>query len=164
MRVKNDDLREKIKKYFEEYCEEKGYAPTVREVSSAMEITVNKAYRYLSDLESEGLIAKERGFVSKKLANKSDDYRIEILGQDKYISLPKTILNEGDYVFVQHEGTFYLVDKAKKPRKNSLVVAKENDCMVIGTYISSGKIRTSDDVEFSIDEITGVAIKELRNI
>ena len=57
MRTKDANLLNSIKEFVEQFCNDRGRGPTVREVMSKFKMSVGSAYNYLSHLTEEGVLA-----------------------------------------------------------------------------------------------------------
>ena len=119
MRSKDQDLLNSIQQFVEAHCDRHGYGPSSREVASELDITESSAYRYLTELERQGRIARGHiGYESKSLAMRDRDMRsIAIVGSipcgpltveeeyiEGYIKLPESLIGSGRYYFLKANG------------------------------------------------------------
>ena len=120
MRAYDEDFALKVKKYIEDYCEQNGCGPAVRDISAALNVHSSRAGRYMILLYERGEITRNtRGvYESLSLSNNSNETKnIAILGSvpcgpltevDEYIEgyarLPKSLIGEGKFFFLTASG------------------------------------------------------------
>ncbi len=64
MRSKNPELMLRIKEYIEDYFEQNGSTPTVREIAKAMRIATSTTHRYLVAMSERQMISYTDGAIS----------------------------------------------------------------------------------------------------
>lgn len=149
MRTKDANLLNSIKEFVEQFCNDNGRGPTVREVMSEFKMSVGSAYNYLNYLTEEGVLAigtsnryEIAGFeYDQATAN------IELVGSIScgplsevqqenrgYIRLPRSFVGPGEFFFLEakgdsminagiEEGDLILVKKQKQAEQGQIIVA-----------------------------------------
>lgn len=142
-----------ILQFLNDYIENHGYGPSLRDISSYFRIKSPKnVTKHLEALQKKGFISRSPGVprgieVLDMVRSSKDSFRVPIVGTvkagplhmavediDDYIELDKRFFKcenafllkiEGDSMIGAgiEEGDYILVDKAKEPLENDIVVA-----------------------------------------
>jgi len=149
MRTKDANLLNSIKEFVEQFCNDRGRGPTVREVMSKFKMSVGSAYNYLSHLTEEGVLvvgASNRyeiaGFeydqatANIKLVGSISCGSLSEAQQENrgYIRLPRSFVGSGEFFFLEahgdsminagiEEGDLILVKKQAVAEDGQIVVA-----------------------------------------
>lgn len=149
MRTKDANLLNSIKEFVEQFCNDNGRGPTVREVTSEFNMSVGSAYNYLNHLTEEGILAVG---ASNRYEIAGFEYdqataNIELVGSIScgplseaqqenrgYIRLPRSFVGSGEFFFLEakgdsmidagiEEGDLILVKKQREADAGQIVVA-----------------------------------------
>lgn len=149
MRTKDANLLNSIKEFVEQFCNDNGRGPTVREVTSEFNMSVGSAYNYLNHLTEEGVLAVG---ASNRYEIAGFEYdqataNIELVGSIScgplseaqqenrgYIRLPRSFVGSGEFFFLEakgdsmidagiEEGDLILVKKQREADAGQIVVA-----------------------------------------
>ena len=139
------DTRDKIVKFLKEFAEEKGFAPSVREIANHLGFKSTKAVKvHLDELARKGTIKKEKG-VARGISLQETGMPIlgritagkptlEFEGIDGHFSIDKWKNNfllrvKGDSMIGAgiHEGDLVVIDRIREPLKGNIVVALIED-------------------------------------
>ena len=111
-RSKNPELIRKIKRYVDEYNNRYLEMPSTNEIGKALGVNKTTVYRYLIYMNEKNIISYDgHGIVTHRIGHKqnasdvplstcipcgSTEEQEEVITD--YISVPKSVLEEGDYV------------------------------------------------------------------
>ncbi len=139
------ETKDKIVKFLKEFTEEKGFAPSVREIAGHLGFRSTKAIKvHLDELARRGIIKKINGIargislqgigipIIGRIA--AGEPTLEFEGIDGYFSLDKWRNNfllkvKGDSMIGAgiHEGDLVVIDRYREPVKGNIVVALVED-------------------------------------
>lgn len=120
MRTKDEGLLIRIENYVNDYCEENGQGPSLKDIAVHTRTSKTGAFNYLSKLVEENRIAREgQSYVSNKLTTvERDTVPVAILGAvpcgpltnveecvEGYIRLPSYIAGKGKFYLLRASGT-----------------------------------------------------------
>ena len=147
-RSKNPELIRKIKRYVDEYNNRYLAMPSTDKIGKALGVTKTTVYRYLIYMNEKNIISYDgHGIVTHRIGHKqnaidvplstcipcgSTEEQEEVITD--YISVPKSVLEEGDYVALKvsddsmicadlHESDVLFVRRDVEAREEDLVVA-----------------------------------------
>ncbi len=139
------ETRDKIVKFLKEFIEEKGFAPSVREIAKYLGFKSTKAVKvHLDKLSQKGIIKKGKG-VARGISLQREGIPIlgritagkptlEFEGIDGHFSIDKWKNNfllrvKGDSMIGAgiHEGDLVVIDRTREPLKGNIVVALIED-------------------------------------
>jgi repressor LexA len=139
------DTRDKIVKFLKGFIEEKGFAPSVREIAGYLGFKSTKAVKFhLDELAQKGIIKKKRG-IARGISLREEGIPIlgritagkptlEFEGIDGHFSIDKWKNNfllrvKGDSMIGAgiHEGDLVVIDRTREPLKGNIVVALIED-------------------------------------
>lgn len=147
MRSKDTELLERIKTYVEEYCDDYGCGPTVRDVADALGINYSRAQSYLAALREEGQLNASDHNHYESIHFDRDTTSVDLVGsiscgplseaqqQNRgYIRLPRSFVGQGSFFFLEargdsmidagiEEGDLILVRKQRTAENGQIVVA-----------------------------------------
>ena len=113
------EIIEKIKSSIENYFIEEDTSPSIREISTMIDVPKSTVQRYITYMENEGLITKtERGYETKKTTKLLDGFvNVPRVGSipcgplseeeehiEEYIKLPRVITGEGEFYLLTASG------------------------------------------------------------
>lgn len=121
MRIRSRELKEKIRKFAEKFYSENLRAPSMREIAEEFDINKSTAYRYLVDMDREGMLdykSRERmigtarisktqrdlvcvptvGFIPCGAPEEEEEYI------EEYVMLPRAIVGEGEFFLLRASG------------------------------------------------------------
>lgn len=119
MRSKDTALIERIKKYIEKVYEESGRTPSVREIATEVGCSYSTVSRYLTEMMSRGLIAREDGMYETEAIAKMtlETVPVAVVGSvscgpltfaeeniEEYIKLPTSLLGQGKFFILHASG------------------------------------------------------------
>ena len=120
MRTKDEQLFGVIMNFIDEYTEENGCSPTVREIADATDISRSTVGRYLQELIAGGRIMSNgrRSYVTRtERLSRRDFIRVPILGEvacglprfaeeniEDYVQLPASLFGSGDFYMLRANG------------------------------------------------------------
>lgn len=149
MRTKDANLLNSIKEYVEEFCNNNGRGPTVRDVVAACEIAIGTAHKYLTALVEEGELVVGASNRYEAIGFEYDlaSTNIELVGSIScgplaeaqqenrgFIRLPRSFVGPGEFFFLEakgdsminagiEEGDLILVKRQKEASAGQIVVA-----------------------------------------
>ncbi len=113
------DIIEKIKSSIENYFIMEDASPSIREISNMVDVPKSTVQRYVTYMESQGILTKtDRGYETKKTAKLGNDLiSVPRVGSipcgplseeeehiEEYIRLPKIITGEGEFYLLTASG------------------------------------------------------------
>ena len=120
MRTKNEEYFEKLEQYIDDYRENNGVSPSLREIETALGISRSTVSRYLSFMREKGLIEYEgprRINTKEARITKNETVKVPVLGQvscgipkfaeeniEEYIRLPVALFGRGDFFILRADG------------------------------------------------------------
>lgn len=179
--------RDKIVKFLKEFIEEKGFAPSVREIAEHLGFKSTKAVKvHLDELAEKGIIEKKKGVARGiSLRNKgmpivgriaAGKPTLEFEGIEGYFSLDrwknKFLLKvKGDSMIDAgiHEGDLVVIDRKKEPIKGNIVVALVEDETTVKKLEKKNRnwILKPENSDYSIlennFEVIGVVVGVIRS-
>ena len=129
MKILNQELLEKVKNFVEEYCDNNGYGPTVREVAEEIGTSRSIAHRYMMHLTVIGKLTKGRtSYESTRLSMEEEGIAVAKVGVVPCGPLSEEYENIDGYVrlpasFVGNAKKCYLLTASG----NSMIGAGIND-------------------------------------
>ena len=139
------ETKDKIIEFLKEFTAKKGFAPSVREISSHLGFKSTKAVKvHLDELAKKGIIEKKKGIARGiSLRNRgmpilgriaAGKPTLEFEGIDGFFSLDKWRYNfllrvKGESMIGAgiHEGDLVVIDRKREPVKGNIVVALVED-------------------------------------
>ncbi len=161
MRSKDDQIFSLILRYIDEYTEENGCSPTVREIADATDISRSTVSRYLQELIAGGRVTScgRRSYVTENAQRaRRDTIRVPILGEvacglpkfaeeniEDYVQLPASLFGYGDYYMLRangysmidvgiRDGDFVLIRRQSTAEPGEIVVALVEDEATLKRY------------------------------
>ena len=144
MRHKDPDLMQRISSYIGEYYRKNHRAPTTREISSAMELAPATGYKYLVEMDKQGMLSYRNGEIANlpKINKTQTGYcSVPVVGSircgdpeteeeevEMYVSLPEVIFGKGESYLLRAVGDS-MVD-ADIEEGNLVLIRKQSDCEV----------------------------------
>ena len=113
------EIIEKIKNSIENYFIEEDMSPSIREISTMIDVPKSTVQRYIAYMENEGIVTKtERGYETKKTAKLGSDLiSVPRVGSipcgplseeeehiEEYIKLPRVITGDGEFYLLTASG------------------------------------------------------------
>lgn len=157
-----DKKLDKVLAFMQEYIEDNGYPPTVREICSQCEIkSTATAYYYLEKLKSRGLITKQASknrAVGISNSSKLNGISVPLVGTitagtpilatenlEDYVTLPKDFKSEEDLFMLYvkgnsmieagiFDGDKIIVKKQNTAKNGDIVVALLDDCATVKRF------------------------------
>ena len=153
MREKNADLIEEIIRTIDNYHEENGISPSVREIAAVLNIDHSTVVRYMNYMKDNGLLEYSgvRNIQTPNMKKKKDtSVMVPLVGRiacgaetladeniEEYIPVPASVAGNGQYFFLRASGDsmkdagiasgdFVLVRRQQNARKGQIVVALIN--------------------------------------
>lgn len=120
MRSKNPELMDKILKYAEQFYLDKGQSPTTSNIAKALNISKATAYRYLVEMDGNGMIDYDGQEIQTAVTRKlnKEQTQTPIVGSvpcgspqyeeeniEEYVPLPTAIFGKGDFFILRASGT-----------------------------------------------------------
>lgn len=144
MRRKDPELMQRISDYIGDYYRQNHSTPTTREISSAMGVAPATGYKYLVEMDKQGLLSyrdgvitdlpkirkTETGYFSAPLVGsiRCGDPETEEEQVEMYVSLPEVIFGKGDCYLLRAVGDS-MVD-ADIAEGDLVLIRKQQDCKV----------------------------------
>ncbi|MCR5625307.1 MAG: repressor LexA [Lachnospiraceae bacterium] len=119
MRSKSKELMVKIRDFAEKFTLENSRTPSTAEIGVALGISKTTAFKYLKEMHQLGMVTYEGGVLHTRVTNKMNcqNVNIPIAGMipcgppeeqientDEYLSLPKSLLGEGEFFILRASG------------------------------------------------------------
>ena len=149
MRTKDAELLTRIKDYVEDYCNNYGSGPSVREIASEFNVSRGTAQNYLAALREDGqlVMGTHNHYEEKDYGHDRETTNVAIVGaiscgplseaqQENrgYIRLPRSFVGAGEFFFLEakgdsminagiEEGDLILVKKQQEAEAGQIVVA-----------------------------------------
>ena len=149
MRTKDANLLNSIKEFVEDFCNDNGRGPTIREVMSEFDIAIGTAHKYINALTEEGILTMGSSNHYETVGFDFDraTANIELVGSIScgplseaqqenrgYIRLPRSFVGSGEFFFLEakgdsmidagiEEGDLILVKKQREADAGQIVVA-----------------------------------------
>ena len=149
MRTKDTNLLNSIKEFVEQFCNDNGRGPTVRDVMAECNIAIGTAHKYLTALTEEGVltVGASNRYESVGFEYDQATANIELVGSIScgplseaqqenrgYIRLPRSFVGAGEFFFLEakgdsminagiEEGDLILVKKQQEAEAGQIVVA-----------------------------------------
>lgn len=120
MRSKNPELMDKILKYAEQFYLDKGQSPTTSNIAKALNISKATAYRYLVEMDGNGMIDYDGQEIQTDVTRKlnKEQTQTPIVGSvpcgspqyeeeniEEYVPLLTAIFGKGDFFILRASGT-----------------------------------------------------------
>ena len=177
MRSKNPELMKEICTYVSDYYRDRRSSPSVNEIAKAVGIAKTTAYRYLVEMNEQGMISYDGHTIETPQIDKcvSGYFSAPIVGSihcgdpeteeehvEEYVSLPESIFGKGQFYILRASGDS-MVDAGIED--GDLVVIKKQDTASVGDIVvaldedSQNTLKTFD----GIDEESGYAILKYEN-
>lgn len=160
MRTKSNEKKNIIISFIEDYFEEYGYSPTVREIENKTGISKSTVQRYLVEMDRENMLSYEgRSISTAKTKKHSDGFvSVGLVGNiacgepnfaeeniEEYFRLPSSLIGSGEFYFLRafgesmieagiDEGDLVLIKKQDTARKGQIVVALVEDETTLKRY------------------------------
>lgn len=144
MRRKDPELMQRISDYIGDYYRQNHSTPTTREISSAMGLAPATGYKYLVEMNKQGLLSYENGEIMdlpKIKKTETGYFSAPLVGSircgdpeteeeqvEMYISLPEAIFGKGEFYLLRAVGDS-MVD-AGISEGNLVLIKKQPDCEV----------------------------------
>lgn len=120
MRRKDPELMQRISDYIGDYYRQNHSTPTTREISSAMGLAPATGYKYLVEMNKQGLLSYENGEIMdlpKIKKTETGYFSAPLVGSircgdpeteeeqvEMYISLPEAIFGKGEFYLLRAVG------------------------------------------------------------
>lgn len=119
MRSKSKELMLKIRDFAEQFTLDNSRTPSTAEIGKALGISKATAFNYLKEMHDQGMVTYEDGVLQTRVTDKMNcnTVNIPILGiipcgtpeeqienTDEYITLPKSLLGNGDFFILRASG------------------------------------------------------------
>lgn len=151
MNPRNEEKKEAVYKYINDFIKEYGVAPTIREVAEGVRCSLSTAHKYVVRLEEEGLITKYGKTQMTTLENTNSIERIPVIGTvacgkprlayediEGFIPISRDLFGYGDFfgLIAQgdsmieaniEDGDIVFVRKQETAEDGDIVVAMVND-------------------------------------
>ena len=142
MRRKDPELMQRISEYIGDYYRENHSTPTTREISSAMGLAPATGYKYLVEMDKQGLLSYQDGVITnlpKISKTKTGYFSAPLVGSircgdpeteeehvEMYVSLPEAIFGKGHFYLLRAAGDS-MVD-ADIEEGDLVLIRKQTDC------------------------------------
>ena len=119
MRSKSRELMLKIRDYAEKFTLDNSRTPSTAEIGEALGISKATAFNYLKEMHQLGMVNYEDGVLRTRVTDKMNSLTVniplvgmipcgppeeQIENTDEYITLPKSLLGEGDFFILRASG------------------------------------------------------------
>ena len=144
MRRKDPELMQRISDYIGDYYRQNHSTPTTREISSAMGLAPATGYKYLVEMNKQGLLSYENGEITdlpKIKKTETGYFSAPLVGSircgdpeteeeqvEMYVSLPVALFGKGEFYLLRAVGDS-MVD-AGISEGNLVLIRKQPDCEV----------------------------------
>lgn len=154
MRTKNPEYFSLLEKFIDDYYEENGGSPSVREISKGTNLSIATISRYLNYMKENGMIKYEghRNIITKQLdQSRNQSVKVPVLGSvscgvpryaeeniEEYVRLPVALFGKGDFFILRangqsmieagiNDGDFVLIKRQNYAQPGQIVVALMED-------------------------------------
>lgn len=160
MRTKSNEKKNIIISFIENFFEEHGSSPTMREIEKGTGISKSTVQRYLVEMDKEDMLSYEgRSISTTKTKKHSDGFvSVGLVGNiacgepnfaeeniEEYFRLPSSLIGNGEFYFLRafgqsmieagiDEGDLVLIRKQDIARKGDIVVALVEDETTLKRY------------------------------
>ena len=144
MRRKDPELMQRISDYIGDYYRQNHSTPTTREISSAMGLAPATGYKYLVEMNKQGLLSYENGEITdlpKIKKTETGYFSAPLVGSircgdpeteeeqvEMYVSLPVALFGKGEFYLLRAVGDS-MVD-AGISEGDLVLIRKQPDCEV----------------------------------
>ena len=177
MRSKNPELMKEICTYVSDYYRIKRSSPSVSEIAKGVGIAKTTAYRYLVEMNEQGMISYDGRTIETPQIDKcvTGYFSAPIVGSihcgdpeteeehvEEYVTLPESIFGKGEFYILRASGDS-MVDAGIED--NDLVVIKKQSTASVGDIVvaldedNQNTLKTFD----GIDDESGYAILKYEN-
>ena len=177
MRSKNPELMKEICTYVSDYYRIKRSSPSVSEIAKGVGIAKTTAYRYLVEMNEQGMISYDgrtietpqidkcvTGYFSAPIVGsiRCGDPETEEEHVEEYVTLPESIFGKGEFYILRASGDS-MVDAGIEDK--DLVVIKKQSTASVGDIVvaldedNQNTLKTFD----GIDDESGYAILKYEN-
>ena len=177
MRSKNPELMKEICTYVSDYYRIKRSSPSVSEIAKGVGIAKTTAYRYLVEMDEQGMISYDGHTIETPQIDKcvTGYFSAPIVGSihcgdpeteeehvEEYVTLPESIFGKGEFYILRASGDS-MVDAGIEDK--DLVVIKKQSTASVGDIVvaldedNQNTLKTFD----GIDDESGYAILKYEN-
>ena len=177
MRSKNPELMKEICTYVSDYYRIKRSSPSVSEIAKGVGIAKTTAYRYLVEMNEQGMISYDGHTIETPQIDKcvTGYFSAPIVGSihcgdpeteeehvEEYVTLPESIFGKGEFYILRASGDS-MVDAGIEDK--DLVVIKKQSTASVGDIVvaldedNQNTLKTFD----GIDDESGYAILKFEN-
>ena len=144
MRRKDPELMQRISDYIGDYYRQNHSTPTTREISSAMGLAPATGYKYLVEMNKQGLLSYENGEITdlpKIKKTETGYFSAPLVGSircgdpeteeeqvEMYVSLPVALIGKGEFYLLRAVGDS-MVD-AGISEGDLVLIRKQPDCEI----------------------------------
>ena len=144
MRRKDPELMQRISEYIGDYYRENHSTPTTREISSAMGLAPATGYKYLVEMDKQGLLSYQDGVITnlpKISKTKTGYFSAPLVGSircgdpeteeehvEMYVSLPEAIFGKGQFYLLRATGDSMVY--ADIEEGDLVLIRKQPDCEI----------------------------------
>ena len=144
MRRKDPELMQRISDYIGDYYRQNHSTPTTREISSAMGLAPATGYKYLVEMNKQGLLSYENGEITdlpKIKKTETGYFSAPLVGSircgdpeteeeqvEMYVSLPVALFGKGEFYLLRAVGDS-MVD-AGISEEDLVLIRKQPDCEI----------------------------------
>ncbi len=177
MRSKNPELMKEICTYVSDYYRIKRSSPSVNEIAKGVGIAKTTAYRYLVEMNEQGMISYDGHTIETPQIDKcvTGYFSAPIVGSihcgdpeteeeyvEEYVSLPESIFGKGEFYILRASGDS-MVDVGIED-KDLVVIKKQSDASVGDIVVALDEDNQNTMKTFEgIDEESGCAILAYEN-
>lgn len=177
MRSKNPELMKEICTYVSDYYRIKRSSPSVNEIAKGVGIAKTTAYRYLVEMNEQGMISYDGHTIETPQIDKcvTGYFSAPIVGSihcgdpeteeeyvEEYVSLPESIFGKGEFYILRASGDS-MVDVGIED-KDLIVIKKQSDASVGDIVVALDEDNQNTLKTFEgIDEESGCAILAYEN-
>ena len=177
MRSKNPELMKEICTYVSDYYRDRRSSPSVSDIAKAVGIAKTTAYRYLVEMNEQGMISYDGHTIETPQIDKcvTGYFSAPIVGSihcgdpeteeehvEEYVTLPESIFGKGEFYILRASGDS-MVDAGIEDK--DLVVIKKQSTASVGDIVvaldedNQNTLKTFD----GIDDESGYAILKFEN-
>ena len=177
MRSKNPELMKEICTYVSDYYRDRRSSPSVSDIAKAVGIAKTTAYRYLVEMNEQGMISYDGHTIETPQIDKcvTGYFSAPIVGSihcgdpeteeehvEEYVTLPESIFGKGEFYILRASGDS-MVDAGIEDK--DLVVIKKQSTASVGDIVvaldedNQNTLKTFD----GIDDESGYAILKYEN-
>ena len=144
MRRKDPELMQRISDYIGDYYRQNHSTPTTREISSAMGLAPATGYKYLVEMNKQGLLSYENGEITdlpKSKRTETGYFAAPLVGSircgdpeteeeqvEMYVSLPVALFGKGEFYLLRAVGDS-MID-AGISEGDLVLIRKQPDCEI----------------------------------